>query len=181
MTVCEEKGKVHLHVTGQRLHAVSRILKPLSYISNSDAILAYFGDLSHSRFVVTITTLFICHGFDIFHSLQTFYIWSFSKLPLFTSIRTYTSICHACNLLLIYKNGTVLLHLCNIQCIESKNCMNEKHIKVGIVCTKKNLMDGTAHTHTHTHTCRYKCPKLVHVYNYQLLLNEKWTWGRLIL
>jgi hypothetical protein len=79
MSICEAQGQLHLRVAGQRLPAVRRILQEFRYISNSDALLPYFGDLSHSRLVVRITMLFICHGFDIFHNFQTFYIWSFSK------------------------------------------------------------------------------------------------------
>jgi hypothetical protein len=48
MTLSEMHGQQHLHVTGQRLHAVRRILQQSRYISNSYAVLPYFGDPSHS-------------------------------------------------------------------------------------------------------------------------------------
>jgi hypothetical protein len=79
MTLREVQRQLHLRVTGQRLHAVRRILPEFRYVSNSDAVVPYFVDFSHSRIVVSTTTLFICHGFDIFHNLQKFYIWSFLK------------------------------------------------------------------------------------------------------
>ena len=83
MTLWRAQGQLQLCVTRQYFHIVRRILKMCRSISNSDAVLPYFGNSNVMFFIHDLSSRFCCCSFVkaliYFHNIHTFYIRSFSK------------------------------------------------------------------------------------------------------